>query len=111
MQSRHEIDLRPHPDVAKFDKQDKVVMYQMNPTANWGPAPKAKNSKFKDPPVAKDVVAARKGKGKGKAPGQGPSEGSAMEENRTSDKLGVNAAGGEEPVTIGESAVEGDGTS
>ncbi|BGP43727.1 RNA methyltransferase tRNA(m5U54)methyltransferase [Rhodotorula kratochvilovae] len=36
---RHEVSLAPHPDAAKALLDDvKVVRYQMNPQANWGPA-------------------------------------------------------------------------
>lgn len=40
----------------KYEKADKVVYYQANPLANWGPASKAKNVK------ATPVAAAEKRK-------------------------------------------------
>lgn len=39
---RHDIDLTPHPGAKRFDKSDKIVRYQVNPEANWGPGTKAK---------------------------------------------------------------------
>ena len=42
---RHTIDFTPHPGVKHYEKADKVVYYQTNPLANWGPAARAKNVK------------------------------------------------------------------
>jgi hypothetical protein len=39
----HKIDFTPHPDVRNYDRSDKVVFYQTNPQANWGPASRARN--------------------------------------------------------------------
>ncbi|EIW70842.1 hypothetical protein TREMEDRAFT_68241 [Tremella mesenterica DSM 1558] len=38
----HKIDFTPHPDVAKFERGEKVVFYQVNPTPHWGPGSRAK---------------------------------------------------------------------
>lgn len=46
--SSHEIDFSHHRDLAKFDKEEKVVYYQENPLPNWGPASRAKNVKQGD---------------------------------------------------------------
>ncbi|KAL7009826.1 RNA methyltransferase tRNA(m5U54)methyltransferase [Cystobasidiomycetes sp. EMM_F5] len=44
----HEVDLSHHPDVEKKMLMNiKIVKYQTNPTANWGPQSKAKASKSK----------------------------------------------------------------
>ena len=51
MGGRHEIDFTPHPDVKQYEKADKVVYYQTNPQAHWGPAARAKNVR---PPPASD---------------------------------------------------------
>ena len=48
------IDFTPHPDVKHYEKADKVVYYQANPLANWGPASKARN--VKAAPVPKAAV-------------------------------------------------------
>ena len=40
---RHKIDFTPHPDVKNYERSDKVVFYQTNPQANWGPASRARN--------------------------------------------------------------------
>ncbi|KDE07200.1 hypothetical protein MVLG_02600 [Microbotryum lychnidis-dioicae p1A1 Lamole] len=43
---RYKVDLTPHPDVAKHMLSDlKLVKYQMNPQANWGPAKAAAKGK------------------------------------------------------------------
>ncbi|KAK4685606.1 tRNA (guanine26-N2/guanine27-N2)-dimethyltransferase, partial [Tremellales sp. Uapishka_1] len=41
----HAIDFTPHPDAKKMEKGEKVVFYQANPTANWGPGSRAKSAK------------------------------------------------------------------
>ncbi|WVN88091.1 N2,N2-dimethylguanosine tRNA methyltransferase [Cryptococcus depauperatus CBS 7841] len=38
----HEVDFTPHPG-ASLERQGKETFYQMNPTPNWGPAPRAKS--------------------------------------------------------------------
>ena len=39
----HEIDIKPHKDVeSKLLMNVKLVRYQTNPTANWGPQSRAK---------------------------------------------------------------------
>lgn len=37
------MDFTPHPDAKNYERSDKVVYYQINPQAHWGPASRAKN--------------------------------------------------------------------
>lgn len=39
----HEIDLTLHKDIGLHISKTKLVRYQANPLANWGPAPRARN--------------------------------------------------------------------
>ncbi|KAL1405404.1 RNA methyltransferase tRNA(m5U54)methyltransferase [Vanrija albida] len=39
----HEVDLKIHPEAKNYDKQDKVVYYQLNPLPNWGPGSRARS--------------------------------------------------------------------
>ena len=58
----HEIDITPHKDVeAKLLMNVKLVRYQTNPTANWGPQSRAKgkgNKSEQEPTVGKDNTGA-----------------------------------------------------
>lgn len=42
MSRSHTVDFTAHPDAKKYEKGEKVVYYQTNPTPNWGPAQRAK---------------------------------------------------------------------
>ncbi|TXT03826.1 hypothetical protein VHUM_04347 [Vanrija humicola] len=45
----HEVDLTIHPEAKNYDKQDKVVYYQLNPLPNWGPGSRARSVRNDQP--------------------------------------------------------------
>ena len=95
MISRHTIDFTPHPDVKHYEKADKVVYYQTNPLANWGPASKAKS--IKSAPVAKAASAATVPSGEKRKTetgevGEGSVENKKPKVDNEEEEAGMNAA-------------------
>lgn len=60
---RHEVDLKIHPEAKNYDKQDKVVYYQLNPLPNWGPGSRARSVRKDQPEQQQPQQGKRKAEG------------------------------------------------